>query len=242
PPDKIPRFHHACASAVTTGTVMFSAVGWPGVAALTLFDFPYADQVMMRSHYCGDVNARAIDNTVTVCGWVHRRRDHGGVIFVDLRDHTGLVQVVFDPDQADMFAVAERLRSEFVLKVTGRLRPRPEGTVNPDLASGEIEIAGTELEVLNSAETPPLQIDEAETVGDSARLRYRYIELRKPRMQKHLRLRAEVTRAVRRYLDDAGFVDIETPILTRATPEGARDYLVPSRTQQGHFFALPQSP
>jgi len=197
---------------------------------------------MMRSHYSGDVSAAAIDSEITVCGWVHRRRDHGGVIFVDLRDRSGLIQVVFDPDEADTFASAEKLRNEFVIQVTGRVRARPEGTVNQNLASGEIEVYTTALTVLNASETPPLQIDETETVGDTARLRYRYMELRKPRMQRHLRLRAEVTRAVRKALDGLGFVDIETPILTRATPEGARDYLVPSRTQPGHFFALPQSP
>src|SRR5699024_9728596 len=163
------------------------------------------DQTMMRSHYCGEVNARAIDETVTVCGWVHRRRDHGGVIFVDLRDHTGLLQVVFDPDQPAMFAEAERLRSEYVIRVQGRVRPRPEGTVNTELASGEVELASTELEVLNAADTPPLQLAETETVGDAARLRYRYIELRKAYMQRHLRLRAEITRTVRRFLDEAGF-------------------------------------
>src|SRR5699024_8771198 len=137
------------------------------------------DQIMMRSHYCGEVHARSIDETVTVCGWVHRRRDHGGVIFVDLRDHTGLLQVVFDPDQPAMFAEAERLRSEYVIRVQGRVRPRPEGTVNTELASGEVELASTELEVLNAADTPPLQLAETETVGDAARLRYRYIALRK---------------------------------------------------------------
>src|SRR5699024_1905857 len=149
-------------------------------------------QHMMRSHYCGAVNASAIDDTVTVCGWVHRRRDHGGVIFVDLRDHTGLLQVVFDPDVPDMFAVAERLRNEYVIRVTGRVRPRPEGTVNPELASGEIEVESSRLEVLNEARTPPLQVDEADHVSDAARLRHRYIELRKPRKQAHLRQRAEV--------------------------------------------------
>lgn len=197
---------------------------------------------MMRSHYSGEVTAAAIDNEITVCGWVHRRRDHGGVIFVDLRDRSGLIQVVFDPDEAETFAAAERLRSEYVIKGTGRVRARPEGTVNPNLASGEIEVYITDLEVLNASETPPLQLDETEGAGDAARLRYRYVELRKPRMQRHMQLRAQVTRAVRRALDDLGFLDIETPILTRATPEGARDYLVPSRTQPGHFFALPQSP
>ncbi|WP_123630359.1 aspartate--tRNA ligase [Salinisphaera orenii] len=196
----------------------------------------------MRSHYSGDVTAATIDTDITVCGWVHRRRDHGGVIFIDLRDRSGLVQVVFDPDEPDIFAVAEDLRSEYVIQVTGRVRHRPQGTVNASLASGEVEIYTTELTVLNASETPPLQLDETENVGDAARLRYRYVELRKPRMQRHMQLRAQVTRAVRKALDDQGFLDIETPILTRATPEGARDYLVPSRTQPGHFFALPQSP
>ncbi len=197
---------------------------------------------MMRSHYSGDVNAAAIDSEITVCGWVHRRRDHGGVIFVDLRDRSGLIQVVFDPDEPDTFAEAEKLRSEYVIQVTGRVRARPEGTVNKNLASGEIEVYTTALTVLNASETPPLQLDDTENVGDAARLRYRYVELRKPRMQRHMQLRAQVTRAVRHALDELGFLDIETPILTRATPEGARDYLVPSRTQPGHFFALPQSP
>ena len=197
---------------------------------------------MMRSHYSGDVTAAAIDQEITVCGWVHRRRDHGGVIFIDLRDRSGLIQTVFDPDEATTFAAAEKLRSEYVIKATGRVRARPEGTVNKNLASGEIEVYITDLEVLNASETPPLQLDETEGVGDAARLRYRYVELRKPRMQRHMQLRAQVTRAVRKSLDDLGFLDIETPILTRATPEGARDYLVPSRTQPGHFFALPQSP
>ncbi len=197
---------------------------------------------MMRSHYSGDVTAAAIDQEITVCGWVHRRRDHGGGIFIDLRDRSGLIQTVFDPDEATTFAAAEKLRSEYVIKATGRVRARPEGTVNKNLASGEIEVYITDLEVLNASETPPLQLDETEGVGDAARLRYRYVELRKPRMQRHMQLRAQVTRAVRKSLDDLGFLDIETPILTRATPEGARDYLVPSRTQPGQFFALPQSP
>ncbi|MES1933607.1 aspartyl-tRNA synthetase [Salinisphaera shabanensis T35B1] len=196
----------------------------------------------MRSHYSGDVTAAAIDSEITVCGWVHRRRDHGGVIFVDLRDRSGLIQVVFDPDEPGTFAEAEKLRSEYVIQVTGRVRARPEGTVNKNLASGEIEVYTTALTVLNASETPPLQLDDTENVGDAARLRYRYVELRKPRMQRHMQLRAQVTRAVRNALDELGFLDIETPILTRATPEGARDYLVPSRTQPGHFFALPQSP
>jgi len=197
---------------------------------------------MMRSHYNGSINRDALDQTITACGWVHRRRDHGGVIFIDLRDRSGLLQVVFDPDQPDIFARAERLRSEYVVKVTGRVRNRPEGTINKELASGEVEISANELDVLNAALTPPIQIDETDGVGDAARLRYRYIELRKPHMQSNLRLRANFTRAVRDALDSRGFMEVETPILTRATPEGARDFLVPSRTQPGHFFALPQSP
>jgi len=175
-----------------------------------------------------------------VCGWVHRRRDHGGVIFVDLRDHRGLVQVVFDPDTPDIFRTAERIRNEFVLQVTGRVRNRPEGTVNEDLPTGHVEVLGLELNVLNAAETPPFQLDD--DVQDETRLRYRYIDLRRPEMQEKLRLRARITRTLRNWLDDRGFVDIETPILTRSTPEGARDYLVPSRTHAGEFFALPQSP
>jgi aspartyl-tRNA synthetase len=197
---------------------------------------------MMRSHYSDEVTAATIDTTITVCGWVHRRRDHGGVIFVDLRDRSGLVQVVFDPDEVATFAMAERLRSEYVIKATGCVRARPEGTVNPNLASGEVEIYATSLEVLNTSETPPLQLDDNETVGDATRLRYRYVELRKAHMQNNMQLRARITQVIRRTLDDLGFLDIETPILTRATPEGARDYLVPSRTHPGHFFALPQSP
>jgi len=196
----------------------------------------------MRSHYCSDVAGVALGDQITACGWVHRRRDHGGVIFIDLRDRSGLLQLVFDPDYADIFAIAESLRPEFVLKATGKVRERPEGTINPKLPTGRIEVLVTELELLNRADTPPLQIDETDHVGEEARLRYRYIELRKPRMQQHLMLRAEVTRSLRRYLDEAGFLDIETPILTKATPEGARDYLVPSRTHPGSFFALPQSP
>jgi aspartyl-tRNA synthetase len=195
----------------------------------------------MRSIYCGELNTTHLDQDVTLCGWVHRRRDHGGVIFVDLRDHTGLVQVVFDPDTPEVFANAERLRNEYVLQVRGRVRARPEGTVNPDLATGEIEVLGRELDVLNSADTPPFQLDE-EGVQDETRLRYRYIDLRRPEMQEKLRLRARITRTLRAFLDSHGFVDVETPILTRSTPEGARDYLVPSRTHAGEFFALPQSP
>lgn len=196
----------------------------------------------MRTDYCGHLNASHIDQEVTITGWVHRRRDHGGVIFIDLRDREGLVQVVYDPDRADIFAIAEQVRNEYVLRVTGRVRGRPEGTVNSDLPTGEIEILGLGLEVLNQADTPPFQLDEHENVSEEVRLRYRYIDLRRPEMQQRIRLRAEVTRALRNYLDDNGFLDIETPMLTKATPEGARDYLVPSRTHPGHFFALPQSP
>lgn len=195
----------------------------------------------MRSHYCGDVRATDIDATVTVCGWVHRRRDHGGVIFVDLRDHTGLLQVVFDPDTPDIFALAERIRNEYVLKVTGRVRQRPEGTINADMPTGEIEVLGLALEVLNAAETPPFQLEDND-VGEDVRLRYRYVDLRRDEMQQNLRLRAKVIRTLRNYLDDNGFLDIETPMLTKATPEGARDYVVPSRVHEGAFFALPQSP
>jgi len=195
----------------------------------------------MRSIYCGELNTTHLDREVTLCGWVHRRRDHGGVIFVDLRDHTGLVQVVFDPDTAEVFATAERLRNEYVLQVRGRVRNRPEGTINSDLPTGEIEVLGLGLEVLNAADTPPFQLDE-EVVQDETRLRFRYIDLRRPEMQEKLRLRARITRTLRAFLDNHGFVDVETPILTRSTPEGARDYLVPSRTHVGEFFALPQSP
>ena len=195
----------------------------------------------MRSIYCGELNTTHLDREVTLCGWVHRRRDHGGVIFVDLRDHTGLVQVVFDPDTAEVFATAERLRNEYVLQVRGRVRNRPEGTINSDLPTGEIEVLGQGLEVLNAADTPPFQLDE-EVVQDETRLRFRYIDLRRPEMQEKLRLRARITRTLRAFLDNHGFVDVETPILTRSTPEGARDYLVPSRTHPGEFFALPQSP
>lgn len=195
----------------------------------------------MRSHYCGQVTEQYLDQEVTLCGWVNRRRDHGGVIFIDLRDREGLVQVVFDPDRADIFEIAERVRNEYVLRVTGRVRSRPEGTVNPELESGKIEVLGLDLEVLNAAETPPFQLDDND-VHDDLRLRYRYIDLRRSEMQQHMRLRTRVTRYIRDFLDDNGFWDIETPMLTKATPEGARDYLVPSRTYPGSFFALPQSP
>lgn len=195
----------------------------------------------MRSHYCGELNAAHIDQTVELCGWVHRRRDHGGVIFIDLRDRQGLVQVVYDPDVEAVFATAEQVRSEFVLRIKGRVRRRPEGTENPDMGTGEIEILGKELEILNRADTPPIQMDD-DDVSEELRLRYRYIDLRRPVMQERMMLRSKVTRALRNFLDDQNFMDIETPMLTKATPEGARDYLVPSRTHQGKFFALPQSP
>jgi aspartyl-tRNA synthetase len=195
----------------------------------------------MRSHYCGHINESLLDQQVTLCGWVHRRRDHGGVIFIDLRDREGLAQVVFDPDHPDTFAVAERVRGEYVLRITGQVRRRPKGTENPNLPTGQIEIACQGIEILNSAQTPPFQLDE-EGVSEETRLRYRYLDLRRPEMQQRLRMRTRITRAVRRFLDDTGFLDIETPFLTKATPEGARDYLVPSRTHPGEFFALPQSP
>ena len=196
---------------------------------------------MMRSHYCGQVTESLIGETVDVCGWVHRRRDHGGVIFIDLRDREGLLQVVFDPDTAEIFAQAERLRNEFVIRVSGRVRQRPEGTTNANLPTGQIEVLAKGLEVVNKAETPPFMLDD-DTVGEDVRLKYRYVDLRRPAMQRNLRLRARIVSELRRYMDENGFLDIETPILTRATPEGARDYLVPSRTHEGHFFALPQSP
>ncbi len=195
----------------------------------------------MRSQYCGTVDAGFIDQEVTVCGWVHSRRDHGGVIFIDLRDRDGVVQIVVDPDTAEIFAIAEQVRNEYVLKITGRVRRRPDGTINKELPTGEIEVLAKQLEVLNAAETPPFQIDDVD-VQEETRMRFRYIDLRRPVMQQRMRMRSAVTRHLREYLDSNGFLDVETPILTRATPEGARDYLVPSRTHQGEFFALPQSP
>src|ERR1700742_1747263 len=194
----------------------------------------------MRTHYCGQVDESSIGRVVTVAGWAHRRRDHGGVIFVDLRDRAGLLQIVFDPDRAEVFAQAERVRNEFVLEVTGLVRPRPAGTANPHLGSGQVEVLGTELTILNRADPLPFQLDEH--VSEEVRLRFRYLDLRREEMRERLLLRHRITRAMRRYLDDAGFVDIETPMLSKATPEGARDYLVPSRTHAGKFFALPQSP
>jgi aspartyl-tRNA synthetase len=194
----------------------------------------------MRTQYCGDVGEPLIGQTVTVAGWAHRRRDHGGVIFVDLRDRTGLLQVVFDPDNAAVFATAERVRNEFVLEVTGLVRARPPGTANTHLKSGLVELLCRDLKILNRSEPLPFQLDEH--VSEEVRLRYRYLDLRREDMRERLMLRHRITRAMRAYLDDAGFIDIETPMLSKATPEGARDYLVPSRTHPGKFFALPQSP
>jgi aspartyl-tRNA synthetase len=194
----------------------------------------------MRTHYCGQVDQKLIGQTVEVAGWVHRRRDHGGIIFVDLRDREGLLQVVFDPDAAEVFREAERLRNEFVIRVKGRVRERPAGTVNANLASGQVEVLAAELELLNRSEPLPFQLDEH--VGEEIRLKYRYLDLRREVMSQRLRLRHRITRAMRGFLDGHGFIDLETPMLTKATPEGARDYLVPSRTHPGKFFALPQSP
>ena len=196
----------------------------------------------MRSEYCGALNASFIDQEVTLCGWVDRRRDHGGVIFIDLRDRDGIVQVVFDPDGKENFALADKVRSEYVLQVTGKVRARTAATVNPNMPTGEIEMYGTGLKILNEAETIPFPLDSYANVGEDVRLKYRFLDLRRTEMQKNLRFRSQVTSAIRRYLDTNGFIDVETPILTRATPEGARDYLVPSRTHDGKFFALPQSP
>ncbi|MBT8084892.1 MAG: aspartate--tRNA ligase [Woeseia sp.] len=194
----------------------------------------------MRSHYCGHVDESLIGQEVTVAGWVHRRRDHGGVIFIDLRDREGLLQVVFDPDRPEMFSEAERIRGEYVLLVKGVVRDRPEGTINPNMKTGKVEVLAKELTTLADAETPPFHHDE--TANEELRLRYRYLDLRREGMMHNLRLRHSVTRAMRNFLDSEGFVDVETPMLTRATPEGARDYIVPSRTHAGKFFALPQSP
>jgi aspartyl-tRNA synthetase len=195
----------------------------------------------MRTHYCGELSAALVDRVVTLAGWAHRRRDHGGVIFIDLRDREGLAQVVCDPDRAQAFQAAERVRSEYVLRVTGKVRRRPEGTVNPELRSGEVEVLAYEVEVLNPSATPPFQLDD-ENLNENTRLEHRVLDLRREPMQKNLRLRYRVAMAVRQYLDEHGFIDIETPMLTRSTPEGARDYLVPSRVHPGEFFALPQSP
>jgi aspartyl-tRNA synthetase len=194
----------------------------------------------MRTHYCGQVDESQIGEEISVCGWVHRRRDHGGVIFVDLRDREGLLQVVFDPDRAEIFAEAERIRGEYVLAVKGKVRQRPEGTINPNMKTGQVEVLAHELITLNDSETPPFHHDE--NANEELRLKYRYLDLRREEMLGNLRLRHAVTRAMRNFLDTSGFIDVETPMLTRATPEGARDYIVPSRTHPGKFFALPQSP
>ncbi|MEX0604166.1 MAG: aspartate--tRNA ligase [Marinobacter sp.] len=196
----------------------------------------------MRSHYCGGIDESHIDQDVTLCGWVHRRRDHGGVIFLDLRDRDGISQVVFDPDTPESFSLAEKVRSEFVIQVTGRVRRRPAGTENANMPTGQVEVLGTALTILNAAATPPFPLDEHVDVGEDVRLRYRFIDLRRPEMLNRLRFRSRVTSYIRNFLDRNEFMDVETPILTRATPEGARDYLVPSRTHEGSFFALPQSP
>jgi aspartyl-tRNA synthetase len=195
----------------------------------------------MRTHYCGQLNAGHVDQIVTLCGWNHRRRDHGGVIFIDLRDREGIAQVVCDPDRPEMFALAEAVRGEFVLKITGKVRRRPAGTENANMASGEIEILCHELEILNKADTPPFQLDD-DNLSENVRLVNRVIDLRRPQMQKNMMLRYRTAMAFRRFLDGQGFIDIETPMLTKSTPEGARDYLVPSRVHPGQFFALPQSP
>ncbi|MDG1243898.1 MAG: aspartate--tRNA ligase [Porticoccaceae bacterium] len=197
---------------------------------------------MDRSVYCGLVRSSDNDKEITLMGWVDRRRDHGGVIFLDLRDREGIIQVVFDSDAGEFFNLADSVRSEYVLKVTGKVRARSEATINPNMGTGEIEVYGTELEILNTAQTPPFQLDEFVTVGEDVRLKYRYMDLRRNEMQNSLRFRSKITSSIRNYLVDDGFLDIETPIMTRATPEGARDYLIPSRTHPGQFFAMPQSP
>jgi aspartyl-tRNA synthetase len=210
--------------------------------ALPRYTFDTARIEHMRSHYCGSLSSEHIDQEVTLCGWVDRRRDHGGVIFLDMRDREGIVQVVFDPDTEEHFRTADRVRGEYVLRIRGRVRARAGATVNANMKTGEIEVLGKELEILNESETPPFQLDDYTNVGEDVRLRYRYLDLRRPQISDKLRLRAKITSVLRRYLDSQNFLDIETPILTRATPEGARDYLVPSRTHAGKFFALPQSP
>ncbi|MEY3748007.1 MAG: hypothetical protein RL194_1466 [Pseudomonadota bacterium] len=195
----------------------------------------------MRTHYCGHLNREHIGQTVTLCGWAHRRRDHGGVIFIDLRDREGMAQIVIDPDTPEAFAIAETVRNEFVLKITCKVRARPEGTVNPNIPTGEVEMLASEIEILNPSLTPPFMLDD-DNLSEMVRLEHRYIDLRRPAMQKNLMLRYRVSKNLRDYLDSAGFIEVETPMLTRSTPEGARDYLVPSRVHHGQFFALPQSP
>ena len=198
---------------------------------------------MMRTHYCGSLTEAQIDETVTLCGWVHRRRDHGGVIFLDMRDRDGLVQVVIDPDTPEAFATADKVRSEFVLKITGRVRRRYAGTENANMVSGQIEVLGKEIEVLAASETPPFPLNDDNTnISEEIRLKYRFLDIRRPEMLDRLRFRSKLTNLIRNYFEDNGFLDVETPILTRATPEGARDYLVPSRVSNGSFYALPQSP
>ncbi|VAW83237.1 Aspartyl-tRNA synthetase @ Aspartyl-tRNA(Asn) synthetase [hydrothermal vent metagenome] len=195
----------------------------------------------MRSHYCGHVNEKLIDQEVELCGWVHRRRDHGGVIFIDLRDREGRVQIVFNPDLRDIFSMAEKVRSEYVLQIKGKVRQRPAGTVNPDLVTGQVEVMVSAMTILNASETPPIQIDD-DNVSEENRLKYRYLDLRRPEMLQRLKFRSRITQNLRNFLEERGFIDVETPMLTKSTPEGARDYLVPSRTHPGQFFALPQSP
>ena len=195
----------------------------------------------MRTHYCGQLSSQTIGQEVTLCGWAHRRRDHGGVIFIDLRDRDGLAQIVCDPDRPEMFKIAESIRNEYCLRIVGKVRARPAGSVNSNIASGEVEILCHEIEVLNPSVTPPFQLDD-ENLSENVRLQHRVLDLRRPQMQKNLMLRYKTAMAFRRYLDQAGFIDVETPMLTKSTPEGARDYLVPSRVNAGQFFALPQSP
>ena len=195
----------------------------------------------MRTHYCGELNKSHEDKEVVLCGWAHRRRDHGGVIFIDLRDKEGLAQIVIDPDTPEAFSIAEKIRSEFVLKITCKVRLRPEGTINSNLHSGEIEMLASKVEILNESLTPPFMLDD-DTISEAVRLEYRFIDLRRDVMQKNLKLRNETSKSVRNFLDKEGFIELETPILNRSTPEGARDYLVPSRVHHGEFFALPQSP
>ena len=196
---------------------------------------------MMRTHYCGDLNKKHIGETVTLCGWAHRRRDHGGVIFIDLRDREGIAQIVIDPDTKETFAIAESIRNEFVLKVVCKVRARPEGTVNLNIPTGEVEMLASTIEILNPSLTPPFMLDD-DSISEMIRLEYRFMDLRRPMMQNNLRLRYRVAKVLRDFLDENGFMEIETPMLTRSTPEGARDYLVPSRVHAGEFFALPQSP
>ena len=195
----------------------------------------------MRTHYCGELNRNHIDQQVTLCGWAHRRRDHGGVIFIDLRDNKGLAQIVIDPDTAEAFKIAESIRNEYVLKITCKVRMRPEGTVNKNLPTGEVEMLASEVEILNASLTPPFMLDD-DSITESIRLENRFVDLRREQMQKNMRLRYDISKNIRNYLDKENFIEIETPILTRSTPEGARDYLVPSRVHHGDFFALPQSP